>query len=190
MSYCPSSSSSSLRLNLQFDSPIKSPYAHVQSSNFKPYRGQIDAGRGLYVPKTNHFLVNGGTERKRRRVSTTASSMHLSPWDDKPYQVLPGGEISYYDERDVVSFLNPPKQLIPLDPSSYNPAAYLWSYSLLRSRHCLIDFFNVCLISVSPCFYLRHQILLNNTVLYMFDHLPRHRGIEIKIWIRGGTSLS
>lgn len=68
----------------------------------------------------------------------TASAMHVSPWDDKPHQVLPGGEISYYDERDVVSFLDPPKQLIPLDPSSYNPADYLWLHKFLIS---LFDLF-------------------------------------------------
>ncbi|KAL3511533.1 hypothetical protein ACH5RR_024250 [Cinchona calisaya] len=33
---------------------------------------------------------------------------------------------AYLDEEDVVSFLDPPKQLIPLDPSCYNPASYLW----------------------------------------------------------------
>ncbi|GKC60015.1 hypothetical protein Tco_1087613 [Tanacetum coccineum] len=65
--------------------------------------------------------------RVRNRVRAT----HVSAWDDKPYQVLPGGEISYYDERDVVSFLDLPKELVPLVPTSYNPAAYLaWSSEL------------------------------------------------------------
>ncbi|KAG5237961.1 WD repeat protein [Salix suchowensis] len=41
-----------------------------------------------------------------------------SIWDEKPYELL---------EEDVVTFLDPPKELIPLDPDSYNPAAYLWS---------------------------------------------------------------
>lgn len=50
----------------------------------------------------------------------------LSPWDDKPYELLPGGRRSYLDEQDVVSFLNPPKEFIPIDPASYHPAAYLW----------------------------------------------------------------
>lgn len=50
----------------------------------------------------------------------------LSSWDDEPYEVLPNGKIAYLDEQDVVTFLDPPKELIPLDPSSYNPAAYLW----------------------------------------------------------------
>ncbi|MQL96515.1 hypothetical protein Taro_029199 [Colocasia esculenta] len=49
-----------------------------------------------------------------------------SPWDEKPFEVLPGGKIAYLDEQDIVALLDPPKELVPLDPSSYNPAAYLW----------------------------------------------------------------
>lgn len=49
-----------------------------------------------------------------------------SVWDEKPYELLPNGRIQYIDELDVASFLDPPKELIPLDPASYNPAAYLW----------------------------------------------------------------
>uniref|UniRef100_A0A2P2LVD6 Uncharacterized protein LOC103328729 n=1 Tax=Rhizophora mucronata TaxID=61149 RepID=A0A2P2LVD6_RHIMU len=51
---------------------------------------------------------------------------HQSAWEDKPYEILPSGKRAYFDEQDVVTFLDPPKELIPLDPSSYNPAAYLW----------------------------------------------------------------
>ncbi|CAL1373988.1 unnamed protein product [Linum trigynum] len=50
----------------------------------------------------------------------------VSPWDDKPYEILPTGKRAYLDEQDVVAFLDPPMELIPLDPASYNPAAYLW----------------------------------------------------------------
>lgn len=50
----------------------------------------------------------------------------VSAWDEKPYEILPTGKISYLDEQDLVTFLDPPKELIPLDPTSYNPAAYLW----------------------------------------------------------------
>ncbi|ESQ27881.1 hypothetical protein EUTSA_v10018923mg [Eutrema salsugineum] len=49
-----------------------------------------------------------------------------SPWDEKPYETLSTGKRVYVDESDVVTFLDPPKELIPLDPTSYNPAAYLW----------------------------------------------------------------
>ena len=59
--------------------------------------------------------VNGG-ERENGRAA----------WDEKPYDVLSIGRRVYLDEEDVVTFLDPPKELIPLDPASYNPAAYLW----------------------------------------------------------------
>ncbi|XP_057967768.1 uncharacterized protein LOC131157546 isoform X2 [Malania oleifera] len=52
-----------------------------------------------------------------------------SPWDEKPYEIMPSGKKVYLDEQDIVSFLDPPKDLIPLDPASYNPAAYLWLIS-------------------------------------------------------------
>lgn len=60
------------------------------------------------------------------RASSSSFSSSASPWDEKPYQVLPNGKIVYLDEQDVVTFLDPPMELIPLDPSSYNPASYLW----------------------------------------------------------------
>ena len=61
------------------------------------------------------YAVNGG------------ESAYVSPWDEKPYEILPNGEKAYLDEQDIVTFLDPPKDLIPLDPTSYNPAAYIWS---------------------------------------------------------------
>ena len=45
--------------------------------------------------------------------------------DEKPYEIVDNGKKAYLDEQDVVTFLDPPKELIPLDPS-YNPAACLW----------------------------------------------------------------
>ncbi|KAK4750960.1 hypothetical protein SAY87_004442 [Trapa incisa] len=53
-------------------------------------------------------------------------SAYVSPWDEEPYEILPNGKKAYLDEQDIVTFLDPPKELIPLDPASYNPAAYLW----------------------------------------------------------------
>lgn len=55
----------------------------------------------------------------------------MLPWDDKPFEILPSGRKAYLDEHDIVTFLDPPKELIPLDPTSYNPAAYLWSVTSL-----------------------------------------------------------
>lgn len=60
--------------------------------------------------------VAGGRER----------AQESSAWDEEPYELLPDGKIQYLDEQDVVTFLDPPKELIPLDTVSYNPAAYLW----------------------------------------------------------------
>lgn len=62
-----------------------------------------------------------------------------SPWDDdKPYELLPGGRRFYIDEQDIATLLDPPKELIPLDPASYNPAAYLWWVALNRtSMYCV-----------------------------------------------------
>lgn len=75
-------------------------------------------GYGVYVrsPGCPVAAVAGG--REREQVS--------SAWDEEPYELLSNGKIRYIDEQDVVTFLDPPKELIPLDPASYNPAAYLW----------------------------------------------------------------
>ncbi|KAL0877957.1 hypothetical protein Bca101_027663 [Brassica carinata] len=62
-----------------------------------------------------------------------------SPWDEKPYETLPTGKKVYVDESDVVTFLDPPKELIPLDPASYNPAAYLWLVFRLSRRKKIED---------------------------------------------------
>jgi len=79
----------------------------------------------------------------RRRITASAAGGseedYLSPWDDKPYEVLPTGRISYLDEQDIACFLDPPKELIPIDPDSYNPAAYLWYLVVLTlSSVCLL----------------------------------------------------
>ncbi|KAI3455720.1 hypothetical protein Pfo_012383 [Paulownia fortunei] len=56
------------------------------------------------------------------RLSARANAKAASEWDEASQS----GEKYYLDEQDVVTFLDPPKELIPLDPSSYNPASYLW----------------------------------------------------------------
>ncbi|CAI9297504.1 unnamed protein product [Lactuca saligna] len=102
------------------DKSTSSTKGKESRETFLPKIRIYDSGRGV-----KHLSISGSTERKRRASTEESSSMHVSPWDDKPYRVLPSGEIAYYDERDMVSFLDPPKQLIPLYPSSYNPATYL-----------------------------------------------------------------
>ncbi|CAJ2656521.1 unnamed protein product [Trifolium pratense] len=84
-----------------------------------------------------HPQFRGLVLNRRRRKGIVESSsgngavfrsnqVHSSPWDDKPFEILPNGKRSYLDEQDVIAFLDPPNDLIPLDPTSYNPAAYLW----------------------------------------------------------------
>ncbi|KAJ8756282.1 hypothetical protein K2173_025094 [Erythroxylum novogranatense] len=73
-----------------------------------------------------------------------------SPSDERPYEILPTGKIAYLDELDVVTFLDPPKDLIPLDPASYSPAAYLWKKIEeipQERRHRLLRLLNPRLIS-------------------------------------------
>ncbi|KAG6383585.1 hypothetical protein SASPL_156652 [Salvia splendens] len=70
-----------------------------------------------------HKYVNGGGKNMQVTARTIAKAK--SEWNAELYAV-PGVEGSYYlNELDVVAFLDPPKGLIPLDPSSYNPASYL-----------------------------------------------------------------
>ncbi|PWA85787.1 hypothetical protein CTI12_AA146240 [Artemisia annua] len=130
ISYYPSSSSS-LHPNHEFN------------SKFKPLNYLKPCGVHLYTKRKKLYAPSSVNRLKVR-------ATHVSPWDDKPYQVLPGGEISYYDERDVVSFLDPPKELVPLDPGSYNPAAYLWKKIddiPEERRHRLLALLNPRLIS-------------------------------------------
>ncbi|KAF5953162.1 hypothetical protein HYC85_011106 [Camellia sinensis] len=79
-------------------------------------------GQGSYFRRSLRSISRAIDEGKRAKASVSSSS----PWDDKPYELLPDGKRAYLDEQDVVAFLDPPKELIPLDPSSFNPAAYLW----------------------------------------------------------------
>ncbi|KAF8025295.1 hypothetical protein BT93_F2207 [Corymbia citriodora subsp. variegata] len=84
------------------------------------------------------------------RAVNGSETEYLSPWDDKPYETLPNGKIAYLDEQDVVTFLDPPKELIPLEPGSYNPAAYLWKKIEdipEERRHRLLRLLNPRLIS-------------------------------------------
>ncbi|KAJ4718722.1 WD repeat-containing protein 49 isoform 1 [Melia azedarach] len=79
-------------------------------------------------PSHPGFRISSGRKSYNQRFAGNISvaKAPVSVWDEKPYEVLPTGKISYLDEQDVVTFLDPPKELIPLDPASYNPAAYLW----------------------------------------------------------------
>lgn len=80
------------------------------------------AGLGLRLYRNGRLISTRGATHAVARNEED----YVSPWDEKPFQILPSGTKAYLDEQDVVSFLDPPKELIPLDPTSYNPAAYLW----------------------------------------------------------------
>ncbi|XP_022721255.1 uncharacterized protein LOC111278842 isoform X3 [Durio zibethinus] len=75
-----------------------------------------------------------------------------SAWDNKPLEIPRNGKKPYFylDEMDILTFLDPPNHLIPLDPTSYNPAAYLWKKIgdiPEERRHRLLQLLNPRLIS-------------------------------------------
>ncbi|XP_020578372.1 uncharacterized protein LOC110023346 isoform X2 [Phalaenopsis equestris] len=85
---------------------------------------------GFSEPRNPHLFPTQssrlGFPRRRKHLCVLAEGNRHSPWDEKPYEIFPGGGRSYLDEQDIATFVDPPKELIPLDPESYNPAAYLW----------------------------------------------------------------
>ncbi|KAL3825028.1 hypothetical protein ACJIZ3_021057 [Penstemon smallii] len=84
------------------------------------------------------------------RASARENAKETAAWDENSYEVPRNGKIEYLDEQDVVTFLDPPKELIPLDPSSYNPASYLWKKIEEipeERRHHLLSLLNPRLIS-------------------------------------------
>lgn len=87
---------------------------------------------------------------KNCRLSARENAKAKSEWNVEPYAASETGESYYLDELDVVAFLDPPKELIPFDPSSYNPASYLWKKIEdipEERRHHLISLLNPSLIS-------------------------------------------
>ncbi|XP_068484931.1 uncharacterized protein [Phaseolus vulgaris] len=87
-----------------------------------------------------------------RGVVSQSNQLNVSPWDDKPFRILPSGKKAYLDEQDVVTFIDPPMGLIPLDSSSYNPAAYLWKKIEdipEERRHRLLRLLNPRLVSMA-----------------------------------------
>ncbi|KAL6585271.1 hypothetical protein OROMI_004560 [Orobanche minor] len=101
--------------------------------------------------KHNWMSLSTRTEvAKICRLSARANAKVTSEWDMEPYGAYQTGESNYLDEQDVVTFLDPPKELIPLDPSSYNPASYLWKKITdipEERRHHLLSVLNPRLIS-------------------------------------------
>ncbi|XP_031482449.1 uncharacterized protein LOC116252379 isoform X2 [Nymphaea colorata] len=100
--------------------PFVSSHAVFRSSSRKLLGFSSGGTVGLKLSDSSSFQ-----ELKFRR-NSYSSSAEVSPWDEKPYDLSRTGKRVYLDELDVATFLDPPKELIPLDPASYNPAGYLW----------------------------------------------------------------
>ncbi|PKI38151.1 uncharacterized protein LOC116200009 isoform X2 [Punica granatum] len=101
-------------------SPIFAPFPR-QTSQQSPLLASTPAP-GLKLCGCGSVPFSGGAVK----AINGSGGAYVSPWDEEPYEILPSGKKAYLDEQDVVTFLDPPKELIPLDPASYNPAAYLW----------------------------------------------------------------
>ncbi|KAL8043608.1 hypothetical protein ABFX02_09G128018 [Erythranthe guttata] len=85
--------------------------------------------------------------KKHCRLSVRLNAKGAKEWDVEPYEA---SQKYYLGEQDVVTFLDPPKELIPLDPSSYNPASYLWKKIddiPEERRHNLLSLLNPRLVS-------------------------------------------
>ncbi|CAA7409379.1 unnamed protein product [Spirodela intermedia] len=74
-----------------------------------------------------------------------------SAWDDEPFEFLPGGKIAYLDEQDIVSILEPPKELIPLDSATYNPAAYVCAANSFSPLYFTVKEVNEVMPTEQPC---------------------------------------
>ncbi|KAI5339639.1 hypothetical protein L3X38_018911 [Prunus dulcis] len=114
-----------------FNNPIRPLPSNLYSSpisrqiNF-PYQrcllGRYNSVKGLQLYSSGSLRYTGGVVC----AVNGGGRGYVSSWDEKPCEYLPTGRKSYLDEQDIVTFLDPPKDLIPLDSASYNPAAYLW----------------------------------------------------------------
>ncbi|KAM4113259.1 hypothetical protein ACJW30_05G206700 [Castanea mollissima] len=127
--------------------PTHSPKMKATTSNCCKCNHHLRLSSSLYSPSPiSRQLIFPPNQRRPRLCFTDCTGIKLythkpggairavggeerayvSAWDEKPYEIVDNGKKAYLDEQDVVTFLDPPKELIPLDPSSYNPAAYLW----------------------------------------------------------------
>ncbi|XP_011072732.1 uncharacterized protein LOC105157908 [Sesamum indicum] len=99
--------------------------------------------------KRNWRLVHTRIDvAKTCKLRARANAKAALEWES--YEVAESGKKYYLDEQDVVTFLDPPKELIPLDPNSYNPASYLWKKIEdipEERRHHLLSLLNPRLIS-------------------------------------------
>ncbi|KAF8400418.1 hypothetical protein HHK36_013716 [Tetracentron sinense] len=121
---------------------------HISRLGFE-FKDENLYGRKVLLRQTLRFRRNSSSNGEVRAVNGRKGE-DLSPWNEKPYELLPSGKIAYLDEQDIITFLDPPKELIPLDPSSYNPAVYMWKKIEdipEERRHRLLHLMNPRLIS-------------------------------------------
>ncbi|XP_026402170.1 uncharacterized protein LOC113297804 [Papaver somniferum] len=110
----------------------------------------FNLGLGLGLKKKNLPILHSRRKNVGIKAVDGQTSESLSSWDEKPYEISSDETKVFYDEQDIMTFLDPPKELIPLDPSSYNPAGYLWKKIddiPEERRHRLLHFLNSRLIS-------------------------------------------
>ncbi|XP_068648448.1 uncharacterized protein [Aristolochia californica] len=107
--------------------PLTVPRVYSQELHLRTRRTKFGFGRGQYLltPKLRRSFRANASGGEIRNIDGRGNDK-LSPWDENPYELLPGGRKAYLDEQDIVMLLDPPKELIPLEPASYNPSVYLW----------------------------------------------------------------
>ncbi|KAI3858101.1 hypothetical protein MKW98_029575 [Papaver atlanticum] len=132
---------------------ISPPYNALLCLHWTGISRQTDAfNLGLGLKKKNFPIQTLHSRRKNVGIKAVdgQTSESLSSWDEKPYEISADETKFFYDEQDIMTFLDPPKELIPLDPSSYNPAGYLWKKIddiPEERRHRLLHLLNSRLIS-------------------------------------------
>ncbi|KAF4350949.1 hypothetical protein F8388_021656 [Cannabis sativa] len=111
---------------------FRHPLPLLSASHHSPFSGKLNfpyrISQGFELYKQCKISSSSSSSTTRGSVSSINGgvSAYGSPWDEKPYEILPNGKRVFLDEQDIVTFLDPPKELIPLDPASYNPAVYIW----------------------------------------------------------------
>lgn len=105
-----------------------SPTCNCNSPLAKPSRlNPLSSISRQFVNYPLRLFPKGVRLKKREYGQIKAvNGLNTSPWDEKPFEILPNGKKVYLDEQDVVTFLDPPMELIPFDTSAYNPASYIW----------------------------------------------------------------
>ncbi|GMH14105.1 hypothetical protein Nepgr_015946 [Nepenthes gracilis] len=124
----------------------KSSSISRQFVNYHRHSDKVILGAGF------RRQIKGQFSTQAIRTVKGKTGFNSTSWDEKPFEMLPSGKKAYFDEQDIVTFLDPPKELIPFDPSSYNPASYLWKKIAdipEERRHRLLNLLKPKLISAA-----------------------------------------